>query len=69
MFEVRSALEGLAAALLCRVSNMSVPRHQTLVDAAAAGDPDRARAAVEEHMRGAATTLITEFNAKSRDTA
>ena len=33
---------------------MSVPRHQVLVDAVAAGDPDQARIAVDEHMREAA---------------
>ena len=51
------------------LSNMSVPRHQILVDAVAAGDPDQARIAVEEHMRGAATNLMTEFDTNSRDTA
>jgi DNA-binding GntR family transcriptional regulator len=131
MFEVRSALEGLAAVLLCRIknrkpvvrqlqtaldalaaatgsisdmveidldfhrtlctltgntallrsweglagsirmsimfagtdralSNMSVPRHQALVDAVAAGDPDQARNAVDKHMREAAITLTNE---------
>ena len=37
---------------------MSVPRHQDLVDAVAAGDPDRARIAVDEHMREAANNLL-----------
>ena len=140
MFEVRSALEGLAAALLCRhartanrcpatanragragrghrvhqrhggdrpglpphpvhphrqrrpaaqlgriagsirmsimfagtdraLSNMSVPRHQVLVDAVAAGDPDQARIAVDEHMREAASNLMTESDTDGRDTA
>ncbi|WP_375431929.1 GntR family transcriptional regulator [uncultured Friedmanniella sp.] len=41
-------------------ANMSVPRHQVLVDAIASGDPGAARAAVEEHMAGAATTLVAE---------
>lgn len=50
------------------LSNMSVPRHQMIVDAVAAGDPDRARVAVEDHMRGAVTNLMTDFD-KSRDTA
>jgi DNA-binding GntR family transcriptional regulator len=40
------------------VSNMSVPRHQSLVDAIASGDPERARAAMEEHMQGAAANLV-----------
>ena len=140
MFEVRSALEGLAAALLCRLknrktvvrqlqsaldaladatgsisemveidldfhrtlctltgnaallrsweglagairmsimfagaeramANMSVPRHQVLVDAVAAGDPDSARVAVEEHMRGAADTLMADLDTTNRDSA
>jgi DNA-binding GntR family transcriptional regulator len=140
MFEVRSALEGLAAALLCRMKNrktivrqlqtalnalgaatgsindmveidldfhrtmctltgntallrswegiagsirmsimfagtdralgnMSVPRHQVLVDAIAAGDPDQARIAVDEHMREAANNLMAESDADGRDTA
>ena len=42
------------------LGNMSVPRHQVLVDAVAAGDPDQARIAVEEHMREAANNLMTE---------
>src|SRR6476660_7793508 len=42
------------------LSNMSVPRHQVLVDAVAAGDPDQARIAVDEHMREAATALIEQ---------
>ena len=55
------------------LSNMSVPRHQVLVDAIAAGDPDKARIAVEEHMHEAAVTLMTDFDTDSgghsRDTA
>jgi hypothetical protein len=43
------------------LANMSVPRHQILVDAIAAGDPDHARAAVDEHMREAADTLIADL--------
>ena len=43
------------------LANMSVPRHQVLVDAVAAGDPDQARIAVEEHMREAASTLISDL--------
>jgi DNA-binding GntR family transcriptional regulator len=42
------------------LSNMSVPRHQVLVDAVAAGDPDQARIAVDEHMREAAFGLIED---------
>lgn len=44
------------------LTNMSVPRHQALVDAIAAGDPDAARVAVEEHMRGAALNLVTQID-------
>jgi len=51
------------------LSNMSVPRHQVLVDAVAAGDPNKARIAVEEHMREAAGNLITASNDNDRDTA
>jgi DNA-binding GntR family transcriptional regulator len=40
------------------LANMSAARHRPLVDAIATGDPDAARAAVEEHMRGAARTLL-----------
>jgi DNA-binding GntR family transcriptional regulator len=43
------------------VANMSVSRHQLLVDAIAAGDPDRARIAVDEHMRRAAANLVDEL--------
>jgi DNA-binding GntR family transcriptional regulator len=45
---------GPAAAL----ANMSVPRHQELLDAIATGDPDTARGAVDAHMREAAHTLL-----------
>jgi DNA-binding GntR family transcriptional regulator len=51
------------------MTNMSVPRHQVLVDAVAAGDPDQARIAVEEHMLSAADNLMTDFDSGSRDTA
>lgn len=40
------------------LTNMSAARHRTLVDVIAAGDPIAARAAVEEHMREAAHTLV-----------
>ena len=40
------------------LANMSVVRHRDLVDAIATGDPTAARTAVEEHMRGAARTLL-----------
>jgi DNA-binding GntR family transcriptional regulator len=46
------------------LANMSVPRHQILVDAIANGDPDRARAAVDQHMREAADTLISDLRLK-----
>jgi DNA-binding GntR family transcriptional regulator len=45
---------GPAAAL----ANMSVPRHQELLDAIGGGDPATARSAVEAHMREAASTLL-----------
>jgi DNA-binding GntR family transcriptional regulator len=51
------------------LGNMSVPRHQVLVDAVAAGDPGQARIAVEEHMREAANNLMAESDTKNRDTA
>jgi DNA-binding FadR family transcriptional regulator len=38
---------------------MSVPRHQQIIDAIATGDPDTARAAVDQHMREAAENLLT----------
>ncbi|WP_420120077.1 GntR family transcriptional regulator [Nakamurella sp.] len=41
------------------VANMSVPRHQQVIDAIATGDPDRARAAVDDHMREAAANLLS----------
>jgi DNA-binding FadR family transcriptional regulator len=40
------------------LANMSAARHRVLVDAIATGDPDAAAAAVEEHMREAARTLL-----------
>jgi DNA-binding GntR family transcriptional regulator len=40
------------------VTNMSVPRHQKLIDAIATGDPDVARAAVDTHMAEAAQNLL-----------
>jgi DNA-binding GntR family transcriptional regulator len=43
------------------LTNMSVPRHQLLVDAVAAGDPAKARQAVEEHMQGAAANLVGDL--------
>jgi len=51
------------------LGNMSVPRHQVLGDAVAAGDPDQARIAVEEHMREAANSLMTASDTGNRDTA
>lgn len=51
------------------LSNMSVPRHQVLVDAIAGGDPDQARIAVEDHMREAAVTLMTNFDVESGETS
>ena len=49
------------------LTNMSAPRHQLLVDAVAAGNPDAARTAVEEHMREAAKNLMTDFDTENRD--
>ena len=40
------------------LANMSADRHRDLVDAIATGDPDAAATAVEEHMGGAARTLL-----------
>ncbi len=40
------------------MTNMSVRRHQALVDAIATGDPDKARRTFDEHMVEAATTLV-----------
>lgn len=40
------------------LSNMSVARHQMLIDAIATGDPETARRAVVEHMNGAVSTLV-----------
>lgn len=39
-------------------TNMSVPRHQALIDAIAAGDPTLARKAVDQHMLEAVTNLV-----------
>jgi DNA-binding GntR family transcriptional regulator len=59
--------EGIAGAIRMSImfagpdratANMSVPRHQVLVDAIATGDPDQARTAMDEHMRGAAANLV-----------
>ena len=47
------------------LGNMSVPRHQVVIDAIATGDPDAARAAVDEHMAEAAQNLL----ARDRDEA
>ena len=48
------------------VTNMSVPRHQQVIDAIATGDPDLARAAVDQHMREAAENLLTRSQEQSR---
>jgi DNA-binding GntR family transcriptional regulator len=42
-------------------SNMSVARHQVLIDAVAAGDPEQARSEVEKHMHSAAVNLMNQF--------
>jgi len=51
------------------VTNMSVPRHQALVDAIASGDPERARVDMEEHMRGAAENLVGDVAASGEEHA
>jgi DNA-binding GntR family transcriptional regulator len=48
------------------LSNMSVPRHQQVLDAIATGDPDHARGAVDDHMREAAENLLTRERVKAR---
>ena len=48
------------------LTNMSVPRHQQLVDAIASGDPDIARTAVDTHMRGAAQNLLNDGRTDAR---
>ncbi len=40
------------------LSNMSVPRHQQIIDAIATGKPDKARAAMDRHMQEAAENLL-----------
>jgi len=42
------------------VTNMSVPRHQQVIDAIATGDPAVARDAVDQHMREAAQNLLSD---------
>ena len=42
------------------ITNMSVPRHQVLIDVIADGDPVQARVAMDDHMRGAIANLIGE---------
>jgi DNA-binding GntR family transcriptional regulator len=51
------------------LTNMSVPRHQALVDAVAAGDPDRARIAVNDHMHSAAANLVAQVDLSEPDSA
>ena len=48
------------------VANMSVPRHQQVVDAIATGDPHIARNAVDEHMREAAQNLLNRNQVEPR---
>src|SRR6478672_945292 len=48
------------------VTNMSVPRHQQVVDAIATGDPHIARVAVDEHMREAAQNLLNRNQSEPR---
>jgi len=42
-------------------ANMSVPRHQVLIDAIAAGDPLNARVVMDDHMEGAVANLVGEI--------
>jgi DNA-binding GntR family transcriptional regulator len=42
------------------ITNMSVPRHQQVIDAIATGDPAVARDAVDQHMREAAQNLLSD---------
>jgi len=49
------------------VTNMSVPRHQQIVDAVATGDPDLARRAVEQHMEQAMANLSDGLAATRTD--
>jgi DNA-binding GntR family transcriptional regulator len=51
------------------LTNMSVPRHQVLVDAIAAGDPELARIAIDEHMHGAAINLVTPIDSPATASA
>ena len=48
------------------LTNMSVPRHQQIIDAIATGDPDIARTAVDDHMREAAQNLLASNHAEAR---
>jgi len=48
------------------IANMSVPRHQQIIDAIATGDPDIARTAVDDHMREAAQNLLASNHAEGR---
>ena len=48
------------------LTNMSVTRHQQVIDAIATGDPDAARTAVDDHMRKAAENLLTPNQTQTR---
>jgi DNA-binding GntR family transcriptional regulator len=48
------------------VSNMSVPRHQQVIDAIATGDPHTARTAVDQHMLEAAQNLVDRHQLQVR---
>ncbi len=45
------------------VTNMSVARHQAVIDAIATGDPDTARSAVSNHMHEAVVNLLARPDA------
>ena len=51
------------------VSNMAVPRHESILDAVRDGDAERARKIVVEHMQGAADNVTsTRFDIRQRIT-
>jgi DNA-binding GntR family transcriptional regulator len=57
----------MVAGLDRAVSNMAVPRHQSILDAVRDGDAERARAIVTDHMQGAADNVTaTPFDIRHR---
>jgi len=55
----------LAAGTETAAVNMSADRHQPILDAIASGDPERARAVLEEHSRSARDLIEERFSARS----